>query len=400
MRLRKSTKQMRNPILRPLVQRHFGLVIAGLALLAAPNAVKAHTSGETYVWINVEESRISGRVEINVNDLRDKLNIEIPEAGPERLTEITAHKEEILNYVRQHYGLRTNETVIPIEYTTVEFLDTGAEGAYAQFLYTTPEGRVPDLLEVTNSLFVKDDLIHRSLVCVEKNEKSGQEFDSQFVAMVFGAHNPIQQLDLNNIELLLRPRDFIWQGVLHIWIGTDHILFIITLLLPAVLIYQETMWSPVPDFKSAFWNIIRIVTIFTVAHSITLSLAALGLVKLPSWIVESVIALSIVLVAINTITPKFRDKAWLVIFGFGLFHGMGFASVMSDLPFRMMNLVKVLIGFNLGVELGQLAIVAAVFPIIFLLRKSQIYVPLILRGGSAVIALVAMFWFVERAFAL
>lgn len=368
--------------------------------LTFPTAVEAHTSGETYVWINVEDTRFSGRVEINLNDIRDKLHIEVPNTDP--LSVVREHQEEILAYVRDHFELRAKGNEIPISFGEIQQLDLSEneEGNYVQFSYNTPKGEVPDIIEVKNSLFVGTDLLHRSLVCIEKNEKSGQEFTSQFVAMVFGQHNPVQELDLTNIELLMRPRDFIWQGVLHIWIGTDHILFIITLLLPAVLIYQETKWNPVSSFKEAFWNIIRIVTIFTVAHSITLSLAALGLVKLPSWIVESVIALSIILVAINTISPRFKDKTWMVIFGFGLFHGMGFATVMSELPFRMMNLVKVLIGFNIGVEIGQLAIVAAVFPVIFLLRKSRAYVPLILRGGSAIIAVVACFWFVERAFAI
>ena len=237
-------------------------------------------------------------------------------------------------------------------------------------------------------------------MCIERNKKTGEEYEGEFAALVFSADTPEQELDLTNIEMLMRPRDFVWQGVLHIWIGLDHILFIITLLLPAVLLYQEASWKPVPEFRTAFWNIIKIVTIFTVAHSITLSLAALGVVRMPSRIVESVIAFSIILVALNTISPKFREKNWLIIFVFGLFHGLGFASVMSELPFRMVHLVKVLIGFNVGVELGQLAIVAAVFPVIFVLRKASMYTPVILRGGSLVTASIACYWFIERAFAL
>ncbi len=382
-------------------RRALGVLVVFLATLMLPKVTFGHTTGETYVWLNVEEHNITGRVEINLKELREKMGIEVPDTGEQRMAILERNREQILNYVRQHYSIEANGQEMPIEYTTIGLLDLPAdEGNYAQFFYTTPEGRIPDLITITNSLFVENNFIHRSLVCVERNKKSGQVFEGEFGAMVFGAHNPVQDLDLTHIESLLRPRDFIWQGVLHIWIGTDHILFIITLLLPAVLIYQEAMWAPVPNFTAAFWNIIRIITIFTVAHSITLSMAALGLVSVPSRIVESVIALSIILVAMNTVWPKFRDKAWLVIFLFGLFHGMGFASVMSELPFRMVNLAKVLIGFNIGVELGQLAIVFAVFPLIFLLRKTQAYVPIILKGGSAVTAAIACFWFIERAFAL
>lgn len=375
------------------------LFLSAWALAISADRADAHASGETYVWLNVEETQFTGRVEINLNDLRNKLQIAVPQEPEARMAALNASREKVLSYIRAHLSLQAEGDEIPMTFGDITVLDLpGEEGTYAQYNYTTPVGLVPDQLTVRNSLFVEDDYIHRSLLCLERNHKTGEAYD-EFAALVFSAHNSEQEIDLTNIEMLLRPRDFIWQGVLHIWIGLDHILFIVTLLLPAVLIYQEAAWKPVPEFKTAFWNIIKIVTIFTVAHSITLSLAALGIVRLPSRIVESVIALSIILVAINTISPRFRDKTWLVIFGFGLFHGLGFASVMSELPFRMVHLVKVLIGFNIGVELGQLAIVAAVFPIIYLLRKARMYTPVILKGGSLVTASIAAYWFVERAFA-
>lgn len=373
--------------------------VSALCLVQSAQRACAHATGESYVWLNVEETQFTGRVELSLNDLREKLNLDVPEDGDARLEFLENHRDDVLSYIREHVCLKTGEDPIPLEFGEITVLDLpDEEGIYAQYNYTTAVGEVPNEITIHNTLFVEDDFIHRSLLCLERNHKTGEKYD-EFAALIFSADRPVQELDLTNIEMLLRPRDFIWQGVLHIWIGLDHILFIITLLLPAVLIYQEASWKPVPEFKTAFWNIIRIVTIFTVAHSITLSLAALGLVRLPSRIVESVIALSIILVAVNTISPKFRDKTWLVIFIFGLFHGLGFASVMSELPFRMMYLVKVLIGFNIGVELGQLAIVAAVFPVIFLLRHARLYTPVILKGGSIAIAAVACYWFVERAFA-
>lgn len=378
-----------------------------LCLCLFQSPAKAHTTGETYVWLNVEETRITGRVEINLDDLREKLKIDVPlkeESGTEedpRLEVLRETRSEVLAYIAEQFSISVADRPLDIEFTDLKILDLPAdEGNYAQYFYVAPEGEVPDVVTIKNRLFVDDDFTHRSLVCIERNRKSGQEFEGEFAAMVFGSHNPVQELDLTHIDLLLRPRDFIWQGVLHIWIGIDHILFIVALLLPAVLTRKDGKWVPVENFREAFWNILKIVTIFTLAHSITLSLASLGLIGLPSWIVESVIALSIVLVAINTIRPKFNEKTWLVIFGFGLFHGMGFASVMSDLPFRMVHLVKVLIGFNIGVELGQLVIVAAIFPLIYLLRQGSLYQRVVLIGGSIVIGVIASYWFVERAFGL
>ena len=373
-------------------------LLLGLLVGALSSPAFGHSVGESYVWLNVEQDRFSGRVEINLDDIREKLGIDVPAAGNSRETVLKENREAILQYIEEHFQITYDEQRVPVEYAEVRIRDlTEEEGNYARYDYVTSSGTVPDSITVRNSLFCEGDPLHRSLVCIEKNQKSGQEFEGEFVAMVFGSHNPVQELDLTNIESLLRPRDFVWQGVLHIWIGTDHILFIVALLLPAVLVRREGKWEPVSDFREAFFSILKIVTIFTVAHSITLSLAALGLIDLQSRLVESVIALSIILVAANTIRPKFNDKTWLIIFGFGLFHGMGFASVMSELPFRMIHLVKVLIGFNVGVELGQLAIVAAVFPIIYCLRSLRLYQPAVLVGGSSVIGLIACIWFVERA---
>ena len=115
---------------------------------------------------------------------------------------------------------------------------------------------------------------------------------------------------------------------------------------------------------------------------------------------RSLIALSIVLVGLNNIFLKFNDKRWVVIFVFGLFHGMGFASVMGVLPFRTIQLTKVLLAFNIGVELGQIAIVAGIFPVLYLIRRTSWYRPVVVIGGSIVISAIAFWWFIERAFEL
>ncbi len=156
----------------------------------------------------------------------------------------------------------------------------------------------------------------------------------------------------------------------HIWIGFDHILFLLSLLLPAVLIWRASRWQAVETFRAAFVDVFRIVTSFTVAHSITLSLATLGFVSLPSRWVESAIAASVVLAALNNLWPLFHGRRWMVAFGFGLIHGFGFASVLVDLGLPRETLVLALVGFNLGVEAGQLAIVALFLPLAFALRRT------------------------------
>src|SRR5262249_30538281 len=113
---------------------------------------------------------------------------------------------------------------------------------------------------------------------------------------------------------------------------------------------RKVRWLPVPQFRGAFIAVVKIVTAFTLAHSITMSLAALGFVQLPSRLVESCIAASVAIAALNNIWPFFRERAWLIAFVFGLVHGFGFASVLRDLGLPRSSLALALVGFNLGVE--------------------------------------------------
>lgn len=372
----------------------------------------AHATGENYVWLNVEASHIEGRFEIRLDDLRERLGVDLPaDASPEMAAQrIEASAATVQAYLREHFEIRAGQTV-PYDFTGTGLSEqAGGLGAFAQYFYRTADFNVPEQLEIRNTVLLGDqDRFHRSLLLIEYDRRSGREYGEEFTALVFSSNNSEQVLDLTDIRGLLRVRDFVWQGVLHIWIGIDHVLFLIALLLTAVMVRRKDTetdepgdgpWVPVENSRAAFWKIVTIVTTFTVAHSVTLSLAALDVISLSSRVVESIIALSIVAVALNNVFPKVREGHWLVIFFFGLFHGMGFASVMGDLPFRMVHLVKVILAFNIGVEIGQVVIVAAAFPVLFLLRRTKYYQPVILKGGSLAIGLLALWWFIERAFAL
>jgi hypothetical protein len=185
-------------------------------------------------------------------------------------------------------------------------------------------------------------------------------------------------------------------GVRHVWSGPDHLLFLLSLLLPAVLRRVGRQWLPQQGLRPAFLEVCAIVTAFTLAHSITLSLATLGLVRLPARLTESAIALSVVVAALNNVLPWLQARLWLVAFSFGLIHGFGFASALSDLDLRGGATALALIGFNLGVEAGQVAIVSLFLPLAFLLRHTLLYRRVLLLGGSLTIAAVGALWMVER----
>jgi hypothetical protein len=142
--------------------------------------------------------------------------------------------------------------------------------------------------------------------------------------------------------------------------------------------------------------VLKIVTAFTLAHSITLTLAALGVLAIPSRVVESVIAASVALAAANNIWPLFRGQRAGAAFAFGLLHGFGFASVLLDLGLPPSSLLLSLVGFNVGVELGQIAIVAVFLPLAYLARNTAFYRKAVLVGGSVLILAIALVWLAER----
>jgi hydrogenase/urease accessory protein HupE len=176
---------------------------------------------------------------------------------------------------------------------------------------------------------------------------------------------------------------YLWQGILHIVIGIDHVLFILCLLLAA----------------RRFRQLLLIVTAFTIGHSVTLVLSALDVFTLPDTLVEPIIALSIAYIAAENLWRKGEvPYLYTTALVFGLVHGFGFSYVLRDeLGLPTHALVPALVSFNVGVEIGQLAIVALAYPLIRWGRTRESY-PLVLRWGSVAILALAIFWFVTRLF--
>ena len=201
---------------------------------------------------------------------------------------------------------------------------------------------------------------------------------------------------------------FVRDGIHHILIGADHVLFLLCLLLPAVLIPIVTRpggqpvrpTQPVPRWWQAMPPVLMTVTSFTVAHSITLAVASLGWVTLPPRVVEPAIALTIGLAAWDNIRPIFKARRHLFTFLFGLIHGFGFASVLSELDLPASGFAWALLGFNVGVELGQLILVVPAMAVLLLLRSRPAYARWMVPVGSLCAIVLAAGWFVERVFDL
>ncbi|MBX2865472.1 MAG: HupE/UreJ family protein [Leptolyngbyaceae cyanobacterium MAG.088] len=316
-----------------------------------------------------------------------------------RMGDIEPHMEQIQTYVNEHLTLDCSPQVCDLAFQEHGFLNT----TFAQFLTLdyVVEGfqDMPDTIDVTYDVILEQLPQHTNMVLVEENWMTGTFKNESTPLMIFKQPGQTQTLDLTSGSLWQGFSAVVYLGIIHIVEGIDHVLFLVALLLPSVLRRREdSMWQPVGKFSTAFVYIIKIATAFTIAHSITLCLATLQIVQVPSRIVESIIAASIGLAAVDIFYPIFRGRSWLIIFLFGLFHGFGFADVLAELGVTSRNAVLSLFGFNLGVELGQLMIIAVVFPGLYLLRKQRFYPSFVMKIGALLLGAMSLYWFIERAF--
>ena len=352
-------------------------VLAMLTLVV----VSAHDVSEAFLRVELREKALTGYWDVSLNDLEVAVGIDADHDDTLTWQEIRLAEPRLRMALRKALQFPGSDA-------TAELLNLSLEnrfgGTFLRFAFSASQpAKSPSALRY--DFMFQYDHSHRAIVTFihDGAEKVGILTADQR-NFEFGTNSPASF------------SEFVKQGIFHMWEGTDHILFLLALLLPAVLARKSESIT----FREALWRVLKVVTAFTVAHSITLALATLGLVRLPSRLVESTIALSVLLAAANNIARIWNDRSWLLAFSFGLLHGFGFASVLSDLALSRANLVSGLVGFNSGVEIGQLAIVAIFFPLAFFLRETWFYKRLTLVGGSAVIMLVACGWILERAFSM
>ncbi|MGI9388426.1 MAG: HupE/UreJ family protein [Boseongicola sp.] len=377
-----------------------GLIILFFTASMATNA-DAHARNENYVWINLETNGLSGRFEITYEDIRERLGVELPEDPEEIAAAISETAPLIQAYIKENFEFLVDGEEIDFAFGQARPAPS-AETRFAAYDFTTETFDVPQSITLRNDILLSWDApLHRSLAVVEYDRVRGIEYPMDFAVLAFGPNNREQVLDFANLEGVLTPGEFVWQGFIHVVAGPDHVLFLLALLFTTVLFLQPPRkWEPVRTFGPAAWNAIVLVTLFAIAHSATLALTVLGIIQPNIRLIETLIAFSIVAVAANNLRPVIDHGRWLLIVFFGLFHGMGFASAMSELQFRLVEPVKILLNFNIGIELGQLLIVLIVLPLFYLIRRSDLYRKWLFTGGNLAIIAVAGYWTVTRAFDL
>ena len=358
------------------------------AFAAAPGLALAHNLSESYLGIGVDGTRIEGQWDIALRDLQIVASLDANRDGEVSASEVNASEARITAYALARLKLQSGKSSCPARVIGLQVNKHG-DAAFAALRFVATCPHTVTRLDVDYTLLFDVDPQHRGLLRLEHAGATR--------TAIFSSERTRQSFEMALPSRWQQFLDYGREGAWHIWIGFDHILFLLSLLLPAVYGRANGRWQPVEKFSPAFWDVARIVTAFTLAHSITLSLAALGVVALPSRLVESAIALSVVLAALNNLRPVFYARRWVLAFLFGLVHGLGFANVLKELGLPQGALALALAGFNLGVEAGQLMIVGSFLPLAFLLRGTAFYRELVFFGGSVLIALVAGIWLVERS---
>ena len=380
-----------------------------LCTVAWTDLAFAHKPSDSYLTVTPHDSQIDVRWDVALRDLDNELELDANDDGALTWGEVRNRQRDIEAFLLPQLHIKSGdarcEPVANSAGASVEHrLDNHSDGTYAMIEFSLHCKTPPRAMEVEYRLFATSDPTHRGILRIDASAMAVTDRGAADQTAVLGPDHPIRRFDLQRPSWSATLLEFVTVGIWHILLGFDHILFLLALLLPSVLVRTGNRgtprWQGVQQARPAVIDVLKIVTAFTVAHSITLTLAVLDFVSLPSRLVESAIALTIVLAAVNNLMPALHERRWAGAFGFGLIHGFGFAGALKDLGLPSGSLAVSLFGFNLGVEIGQLGIVSMFLPSAYLLRFTPFYLRGVFGAGSFAIVALALVWFVERAFNL
>jgi hypothetical protein len=355
-----------------------------LLMLLAPS-VYAHKPSDSYLQLTPTDDGFTGEWRIGLRDLEPVIGFD--RDGDRKITwgEVRTRHADIAKYALARMVISASGSPCEIR-AGLQLVDDLSDGAYTVLPLVVTCERNAAPWSVDYSLLFDIDATHRGLVTLRGSD-TPQTFtlspQNSRALISGGTPGPGRQF----VEMAR-------EGVWHIWIGFDHILFLLALLLPAGLRVtrkpnDQAGWAPLLK------DVLTLVTSFTVAHSITLSLATLKIVSLPPRLIETTIALSIVVTGLRLRYAISQPAAWIA-FGFGLIHGFGFANVLADMQLPTGSLALSLFAFNIGVELGQCAIVLLALPLIRSAQRHTFYQRTFMPAAAMLIAAVGIAWSVER----
>lgn len=398
---------MNNP-LQTISSAKRGLIVSlqMLLLTLLPLAAPAHPMPNSVLMLTVHENRIDAEVQIPLSELEAATGWPVNGRSNALLQQF---EPQLRAYLLKHIHLQSPQARSwHVTVGTLKFTETRntINGAYreltAQLRLVPPAGTDTRRFTLHYDAVLHQVATHKILVSVSQDWETGQlaEEAPQEVGAI--------ELDIVDNRILplvvnLQPGTS-WTGFLamvklgmrHIAEGTDHLLFLLVLLLPAPLLFSAKRWKSFGGVRYSLVHLLQIVTAFTIGHSLTLLLGAMGFVHLPGQPIEILIAVSILVSAIHAWRPVFPGNEMWVAAGFGLVHGLAFAGTLANLSLGAGRMVLSILGFNAGIELMQLLIIAVIIPVLIVLSRRPAY-RFVRVGGALLASAAAVFWIIERA---
>ncbi|MDN5285017.1 MAG: hypothetical protein JWR38_1291 [Mucilaginibacter sp.] len=386
--------------------RLFILVTLFAITALRPTISSAHQTPNTLVFLDASPNKVALELQMPLSELELAFGNNISK-NPETLIE--KFGPQLKEYLKAHihaYLKKTAPWDVEIEALRMDkgkYIENGID--YWEVIANVVI--IPQSGESTRKFMLDYDVImhqvinHVALVSIRSDWETGNLNTSSADAMVISWNmkdNKIYPLEINLQQgsWFKGFKSMLALGMQHIKEGTDHLLFLIVLLLPATLLTNGRQWGKFGGTKYSILRLLKIVTSFTIGHSITLLIGALGWLRLPVQPVEILIAFSILVSAIHAIKPLFPGKEMYVAAGFGLIHGLAFASILANLKLSAGTMALSILGFNLGIEIMQLFVVLITIPWLILLSQTPTY-NYVRVGGAIISGIVAIAWILERA---
>ena len=369
------------------------LLLAVLLSLLAAGPAAAHKPSDAYLRLALGPGGVRGSLDVALRDLELVVGLDGDGDGAVTWGELKARHPAIDAYVLSRLALASPGgacALRPVE----RLVDDHADGAYAVLRFAADCPSAGGRLTLRYGLLFDVDPTHRGLLSVS-------DAGGGVRTTVLSPDRPEATLEASGRTWPAAFGRYFAHGLEHIAFGYDHLLFLLVLLLPAV--YRRDPGGglrPVPSWGRALAEVAKILTAFTVAHGLSLTAALTGLVEPPARLVETAIAATVVLTALDNLRPYLPASRWLIAFGFGLIHGLGFAAALGPLDLPPLDLAVALLGFNLGIEAGQVAVALPFLGAAYPLRGFVLYARGVLPVGSAAALVLAGLWLVDRAFAV
>jgi hypothetical protein len=390
----------------------FARRVAAAALSFAAIHVSAHDVPPGVVMLDIGRTAIAAELQLPLGDLGAALQLPL---ASQPLSAVWGDSARIERYVREHLSIRgpdgrawTMGLGAPDLRKTANANWTSNDWLVLHASFEAPAGASTEVFALDDTVIVERVPSHQAVVYVRRDLRNALLGDRPMAIATLGFGSTHVDVDGSGGSWWQGLRHLFVLGLHHIAEGTDHLLFLLALMLPAPLLVARSSgaaasarprWGAARGSRESVRAIVGVVTGFTLGHSISLALAACGVVDAPTRLVEVLVAGSIGVSALHAWRSVFAGREVWIASAFGLVHGLAFAETLSGLDFDGATLALSLVGFNLGIEAMQLAVIAATLPLLLWLATTRAY-PALRIAGAAFAAACAAGWVAERAFGL